>query len=47
MPIPPEPGDPYRLNYTLDPLHNPVRPPWIDPNALPLPTLPGPPPHGR
>ncbi|MEE6136390.1 MCE family protein [Mycobacterium sp. 050128] len=41
MPIPPEPGDPYRMNYTLDPLHDPVRPPWVDPNALPLP---GPPP---
>jgi phospholipid/cholesterol/gamma-HCH transport system substrate-binding protein len=41
MPVPPEPGDPYRLNYTLDPLHNPLRPPWVDPNALPLP---GPPP---
>ncbi|CQD20661.1 MCE family lipoprotein [Mycobacterium lentiflavum] len=50
-PVPPEPGDPYRMNYTLDPLHDPVRPPWIDPNALPLPApppgfgpLPGPPP---
>jgi ABC-type transporter Mla subunit MlaD len=41
MPVPPVPGDPYRMNYTLDPLHDPVRPPWIDPNALPLP---GPPP---
>lgn len=50
MPIPPEPGDPYRMKYTLDPLHNPLRPPWVDPNALPLPgpppgvPLPGPPP---
>lgn len=44
MPVPPEPGDPSRLHYTLDPLHNPVRPPWVDPNALPLPALPGPPP---
>jgi phospholipid/cholesterol/gamma-HCH transport system substrate-binding protein len=51
MPSPPEPGDPYRFNYTLDPLHNPVRPPWVDPNVLPLPgpppgavPLPGPPP---
>ncbi len=44
MPVPPVPGDPYRLNYTLDPMHNPLRPPWIDPNALPLPPLPGPPP---
>lgn len=50
-PEPPVPGDPYRLNYTLDPLHNPIRPPWVDPNALPLPgpapaaaPLPGPPP---
>jgi phospholipid/cholesterol/gamma-HCH transport system substrate-binding protein len=50
-PVPGEPGDPYRFNYTLDPLHNPVRPPWVDPNALPLPgpppgavPLPGPPP---
>jgi len=49
MPVPPVPGDPYRMNYTLDPLHNPIRPPWIDPNALPLPppppgvSLPGPP----
>ena len=25
MPVPPEPGDPYRLNYTLDPLHNPLQ----------------------
>lgn len=40
MPEPPVPGDPYRMNYTLDPLHNPLRPPWIDPNALPLPPPP-------
>ena len=40
MPIPPEPGDPSRMNFTLDPLHNPVRPPWVDPNALPLPPPP-------
>jgi ABC-type transporter Mla subunit MlaD len=40
MPVPPEPGDPYRFNYTLDPLHNPLRPPWVDPNALPLPAPP-------
>jgi virulence factor Mce-like protein len=40
MPVPPVPGDPYRMNYTLDPLHNPLRPPWIDPNALPLPPPP-------
>jgi phospholipid/cholesterol/gamma-HCH transport system substrate-binding protein len=49
-PEPPVPGDPYRMNYTLDPMHNPLRPPWVDPNALPLPgpppgaaPLPGPP----
>jgi phospholipid/cholesterol/gamma-HCH transport system substrate-binding protein len=42
MPVVPVPGDPYRMNYTLDPLHNPIRPPWVDPNALPLP----PPPSG-
>ncbi|SPM34639.1 ABC-type transporter Mla maintaining outer membrane lipid asymmetry, periplasmic component MlaD [Mycobacterium rhizamassiliense] len=40
MPVPPVPGDPYRMNYTLDPLHNPLRPPWVDPNALPLPPPP-------
>jgi virulence factor Mce-like protein len=40
MPVPPVPGDPYRLNYTLDPLHNAIRPPWIDPDALPLPPPP-------
>ncbi|WP_414098498.1 MCE family protein [Mycobacterium triplex] len=51
MPIPPAPGTPSRMNYTLDPLHDPLRPPWVDPNALPLPApppgfgpLPGPPP---
>jgi phospholipid/cholesterol/gamma-HCH transport system substrate-binding protein len=51
MPEPPVPGDPSRLNYTLDPMHTPLRPPWVDPNALPLPgpppgaaPLPGPPP---
>jgi phospholipid/cholesterol/gamma-HCH transport system substrate-binding protein len=52
MPEPPVPGDPSRMNYTLDPLHNPLRPPWVDPNTLPLPgpppgiPLPGPPPGG-
>lgn len=45
QPSVPTPGEPYYLNYTLDPLHNPVRPPWIDPEALPLPPLPGPPPY--
>jgi phospholipid/cholesterol/gamma-HCH transport system substrate-binding protein len=40
-PLVPAPGDPYYLNYTLDPLHTSVRPPWVDPNRLPLP---GPPP---
>jgi phospholipid/cholesterol/gamma-HCH transport system substrate-binding protein len=42
QPLVPEPGDPYYLQYTHDPMHDPVRPPWIDPNALPLPPLPGP-----
>jgi virulence factor Mce-like protein len=36
----PAPGDPYYLNYTLDPLHAAVRPPWVGP------PLPGPPPTG-
>lgn len=50
QPLVPAPGDPYYLNYTHDPLSDPVRPPWVDPNALPLPPpppgarLPGPPP---
>jgi phospholipid/cholesterol/gamma-HCH transport system substrate-binding protein len=51
QPLVPAPGDPYYLNYTHDPMHDPVRPPWVDPNALPLPgpppaaaPLPGPPP---
>lgn len=39
-PEPPLPGEPYRMNYTLDPLHNPLRPPWVDPDALPLPPPP-------
>jgi phospholipid/cholesterol/gamma-HCH transport system substrate-binding protein len=34
------PGDPWFLNYTLDPLHAGVYPPPLPPNALP----PGPPP---
>jgi phospholipid/cholesterol/gamma-HCH transport system substrate-binding protein len=42
MPEPPAPGEPYYLNYTLDPLHNPVRPPWV---AAPGPE-PGVPPAG-
>jgi hypothetical protein len=41
QPLVPLPGDPYYLQYTHDPMHDPIRPPWIDPNALPLP---GPPP---
>jgi len=41
QPLVPAPGDPYYLNYTHDPMHDPARPPWVDPNALPLP---GPPP---
>ena len=51
QPLVPAPGDPYYLQYTHDPMHDPVRPPWVDPNALPLPgpppaaaPLPGPPP---
>jgi len=51
QPSVPAPGDPYYLNYTHDPMHDPARPPWVDPNALPLPgpppaaaPLPGPPP---
>jgi phospholipid/cholesterol/gamma-HCH transport system substrate-binding protein len=53
QPLVPAPGDPYYLNYTHDPMHDPVRPPWVDPNALPLPgpppgaaPRPGPPPAG-
>jgi phospholipid/cholesterol/gamma-HCH transport system substrate-binding protein len=45
QPLVPTPGEPYYLNYTLDPLNSPLRPPWIDPEALPLPPLPGPPPY--
>jgi phospholipid/cholesterol/gamma-HCH transport system substrate-binding protein len=50
QPLVPAPGGPYYLQYTLDPLHNPVRPPWVAapgpaPGApLPGPRLPGPPP---
>ena len=50
QPLVPAPGDPAYLNYTHDPLHDPTRPPWVDPDALPLPAppagarLPGPPP---
>jgi phospholipid/cholesterol/gamma-HCH transport system substrate-binding protein len=36
----PAPGDPWWMNYTLDPLHAGVYPPPLPPNALP----PGPPP---
>jgi phospholipid/cholesterol/gamma-HCH transport system substrate-binding protein len=42
-PEPPAPGEPYYLNYTLDPLHNPVRPPWVSAPG-PAAPLPGPPP---
>ncbi|OBH08112.1 MCE family protein [Mycobacterium sp. E1747] len=42
QPEPPAPGEPYYLNYTRDPLHTPLRPPWVDPASLP--PLPGPPP---
>ncbi len=45
MPEPPAPGEPYYLNYTLDPMHNPVRPPWVNaPGPPPGAPLPGPPP---
>jgi virulence factor Mce-like protein len=44
MPEPPAPGEPYYLNYTLDPMHNPLRPPWVGPGPAPGPPLPGPPP---
>lgn len=49
QPLVPSPGGPYYLQYTLDPLHNPVRPPWVvgpapGPGAPPPgPPLPGPP----
>ncbi len=43
-PLVPAPGGPYYLNYTLDPLHSPVRPPWVNaPGPLPGPPPPGPP----
>jgi phospholipid/cholesterol/gamma-HCH transport system substrate-binding protein len=47
QPLVPPVGSPYYLNYTLDPMHNPVRPPWVAPGPLPGPPpapLPGPPP---
>jgi phospholipid/cholesterol/gamma-HCH transport system substrate-binding protein len=44
QPLVPAPGDPYYLQYTHDPMHDPIRPPWVDPARLPLPPLPGPPP---
>ncbi len=45
MPEPPAPGEPYYLNYTLDPLHTPLRPPWVGaPAPGPGAPLPGPPP---
>jgi phospholipid/cholesterol/gamma-HCH transport system substrate-binding protein len=45
MPSVPAPGEPYYLDYTLDPLHNSVRPPWVGPRAPgPGAPLPGPPP---
>jgi phospholipid/cholesterol/gamma-HCH transport system substrate-binding protein len=45
QPLVPAPGGPYYLNYTLDPMHNPVRPPWVGaPGPAPGPPLPGPPP---
>ena len=43
MPEPPAPGEPYYLNYTLDPLHTPLRPPWVGaPGPGPGAPLPGP-----
>ena len=45
MPEPPAPGEPYYLNYTLDPMHYAVRPPWVGaPAPGPGAPLPGPPP---
>jgi virulence factor Mce-like protein len=45
MPEPPAPGEPYYLNYTLDPMHAGLRPPWVGgPGPAPGPPLPGPPP---
>jgi virulence factor Mce-like protein len=45
MPEPPAPGEPYYLNYTLDPMHSALRPPWVSgPGPAPGPPLPGPPP---
>jgi virulence factor Mce-like protein len=45
MPEPPAPGEPYYLNYTLDPMHSALRPPWVGgPGPAPGPPLPGPPP---
>jgi virulence factor Mce-like protein len=45
MPEPPAPGEPYYLNYTLDPMHAALRPPWVGgPGPAPGPPLPGPPP---
>jgi phospholipid/cholesterol/gamma-HCH transport system substrate-binding protein len=41
QPLVPAPGDPYYLQYTHDPMHDPLRPPWVDPASLP--PLPGPP----
>jgi phospholipid/cholesterol/gamma-HCH transport system substrate-binding protein len=49
QPLVPAPGEPYYLNYTLDPLRAGVRPPWLPPLPGPLPPgapLPGPPPPG-
>jgi phospholipid/cholesterol/gamma-HCH transport system substrate-binding protein len=45
MPEPPAPGEPYYLNYTRDPLHAAMRPPWVGaPAPGPGAPLPGPPP---
>ncbi|BBZ47782.1 MCE family protein [Mycobacterium parmense] len=43
QPLVPAPGDPYYLQYTHDPMHDPLRPPWVDPASLP--PLPGPAPN--
>ncbi|HTQ22084.1 MCE family protein [Mycobacterium sp.] len=47
QPLVPLPGDPYYLQYTHDPMHDPVRPPWVNPGPIPIvgDPLPGPPPQ--
>jgi phospholipid/cholesterol/gamma-HCH transport system substrate-binding protein len=43
-PLVPAPGEPYYLNYTHDPMHDPIRPPWVTPGPVPVvgDPLPGP-----